>query len=343
MSDPTEATILLAEEHDATRAFLQDNLSADGYRVLVAPDRAKALALLSTAHPDLIVVDVNGQTLELIDAVRSGEGIAGYADPETPMIVLSRDADRLQRIRLLERGGDDVVKKPFAYPELRARIGAVLRRSQATRRGRRMLRAGPVVIDVRSRDVQVRRAAGRAVGDRVPTAPGTRRRSISRLHPRRAPAIGLGPRHIRAHSDPRHARVPASPQAVRGLRRQAGGQCVGRRLPADGRGEHVMSAGGTPGSVEGLYEQLACQRAGQARALLARQVSVERLFAESAAALEDAAGVLLHAATAFISIEGPLPGLFAEQAGALLAVAARFEEAADLSRSGDHGEGEAPR
>ena len=29
MSDPTEATILLAEEHDATRAFLQDNLSAD--------------------------------------------------------------------------------------------------------------------------------------------------------------------------------------------------------------------------------------------------------------------------------------------------------------------------
>jgi DNA-binding response OmpR family regulator len=37
------------------------------------------------------------------------------------MIVLSRDADRLQRIRLLERGGDDVVKKPFAYPELRAR------------------------------------------------------------------------------------------------------------------------------------------------------------------------------------------------------------------------------
>jgi DNA-binding response OmpR family regulator len=155
MSDPTEATILLAEEHDVTRAFLHDNLSADGYRVLVAPDRAKALALLSTAHPDLIVVDVNGQTLELLDTVRSGEGIAGRADPDTPMIVLSPDADRLQRIRLLERGGDDVVKKPFAYPELRARIAAVLRRSQSRRCGRRMLRAGPVVIDVRSREVRV--------------------------------------------------------------------------------------------------------------------------------------------------------------------------------------------
>ena len=37
----------MAEEHDATRAFLADNLTADGYRVLVAPDRAKAIALLS--------------------------------------------------------------------------------------------------------------------------------------------------------------------------------------------------------------------------------------------------------------------------------------------------------
>ncbi len=65
MTPTSLTTILVAEEHDATRAFLADNLTADGYRVLVAPDRAKALALLSTAHPDLILVDVNGQTLAL--------------------------------------------------------------------------------------------------------------------------------------------------------------------------------------------------------------------------------------------------------------------------------------
>ena len=121
--------------------------------MLVAPDRAKAMALLATAHPDLILVDVNGQTLGLVDAVRSGEGVAGRVDPDTPLIVLSRDADRLQRIRVLERGGDDVVRKPFAYPELRARIAALLRRSQL-RRGARMLRAGPIAIDVRSREVR---------------------------------------------------------------------------------------------------------------------------------------------------------------------------------------------
>jgi DNA-binding response OmpR family regulator len=150
----TTSTILVADEHEPTRAFLADQLIADGYRVLVAPDRAKALALLSTAHPDLILVDVNGRTLELLVALRSGEGLAGRVDPDTPLIVLSRDADRLQRIRVLDRGGDDIVRKPFAYPELRARIAAVLRRSEL-RSGARILRAGPIAIDVRSREVRV--------------------------------------------------------------------------------------------------------------------------------------------------------------------------------------------
>src|SRR5581483_8637813 len=154
MSTTTEATILVAEEEEMTRSFLHENLSADGYRVLVAPDRAKALALLSTAQPDLILVDVNGDTLSLIDALRSGEGLAGRADPDTPVIALGRDADRLQRIRLLDRGSDDVVKKPFAYPELRARIAAVLRRSRA-RRSAHILRAGPLRIDIAGRDVRV--------------------------------------------------------------------------------------------------------------------------------------------------------------------------------------------
>jgi hypothetical protein len=90
---------------------------------------------------------------------------------------------------------------------------------------------------------------------------------------------------------------------------------------------------GAAGSVGALYQELACERAGRARAELAREPTVEGLFSQSAATLEDAAGVLLHAAAAFIWLDGPLPGLFAEQAGALLAVSARFEEAADLTRS----------
>ena len=89
----------MAQADDSTRAFLARNLSADGYQVLIGQDRVKALALLSTAQPDLIVVDVNGPTLKLLDTVGAGEGIAVRADPDTPTIVLSRDGDRLQRER----------------------------------------------------------------------------------------------------------------------------------------------------------------------------------------------------------------------------------------------------
>jgi DNA-binding response OmpR family regulator len=138
---------------------MADNLTADGYRVLVAYDRAKALALLSVNQPDLIVIDVNGHTLEVVDAVRSSEGLAGRVDPDTPMIVLSARADRLHRIRVLERGGDDIIQKPFSYPELRARIVAVLRRSER-QRNPRVLAVGALRIDLGAREVTL---AGRPV------------------------------------------------------------------------------------------------------------------------------------------------------------------------------------
>ena len=57
-------------------------------------------------------------------------------------------------MRLFERGGDDVLVKPFSYPELRARIAAVLRRTRP-RPPRPVLSAGPVRIDLRDRRVTV--------------------------------------------------------------------------------------------------------------------------------------------------------------------------------------------
>ena len=48
---------------------------------------------------------------------------------DTPVIILTTHPDELHHVRLLERGGDDVIAKPFSYVELRARIAAVLRRT----------------------------------------------------------------------------------------------------------------------------------------------------------------------------------------------------------------------
>jgi DNA-binding response OmpR family regulator len=150
--------ILIAEENESTRAFLADQLAADGYQTVVADSRRHALHLLATHRPQLVLADLNGQTLGLLDAVRRGEGAAGEIDPHTPVIVLTDGGGELERVRVFDRGGDDVIAKPFSYPELRGRIRALLRRA-CEPRPTRTSRVGTLTVDHLAREVRV--------GDRV--------------------------------------------------------------------------------------------------------------------------------------------------------------------------------
>jgi DNA-binding response OmpR family regulator len=139
--------VLIAETDDVSRLFLADNLEADGYRAVCAADTGEALELLS-ATPDALIVDVNGDTLGVIDAIR--EQTRPHIDPHLPILVLTSHTGELHRTRFLEPGADDVLCKPYSYPELRARLGALLRRADA-RRTPHVLRAGSLRLDVRSR------------------------------------------------------------------------------------------------------------------------------------------------------------------------------------------------
>jgi len=105
-------------------------LTADEYRVRAADSRAGALEILSEDRVDVVVVDVDADTLGLIDAIRVGGGLAGCLDRDVPMIVLTTKADAVHRTRLGDRCGDDVLGKPFSYPELRSGIAAILRRAE---------------------------------------------------------------------------------------------------------------------------------------------------------------------------------------------------------------------
>jgi DNA-binding response OmpR family regulator len=153
--NPT-ARILLAEADGTVRAFLADNLTADGYQVSpVATDQA-ALAELRHGQLaiDLLLVDVNGHTLDLLDQVRDTERPLGSVPSDLPIVVLTSRADGVHRVRLLERGADDVVVKPFSYAEVRARIATVLRRT-APRQARPEIIAGDLRVDLRNRQVTV--------------------------------------------------------------------------------------------------------------------------------------------------------------------------------------------
>jgi len=133
---------------------MADQLAADGYEIALAHTRREALQLLATRRPQLVLADINGHTLGLLDAVRSGQGLAGEIDPRTPMIVLSGRADELARVRVFDRGGDDVVAKPFSYPELRGRIRALLRRAHEPQPAQ-VSRVGALSVDHRTREVRI--------------------------------------------------------------------------------------------------------------------------------------------------------------------------------------------
>ena len=116
---------------------------------------------------------------------------------------------------------------------------------------------------------------------------------------------------------------------------------VGWRLtdpPDRGRRSDAREAGGEaapPGpkaglALEDLYRELAVDRARNARTALAGERDRTRLFAQSAAALEEAAGVLHHAAAAGL---GKPRAALDEHAAGLEAAAARFELAADITRA----------
>jgi DNA-binding response OmpR family regulator len=150
-------SLLLVEDDPVLGTFLAENLAADGYELTVAETVRDGLRELQYKQPDLAIVDLalpDGSGLELIARVREADGLSRL-DPATPLVVLSGRAGELDRVRAFERGVDEYVCKPFSYAELRHRIAAVLRRSNARRLGGR-LRVGDLTLDPASREVRLR-------------------------------------------------------------------------------------------------------------------------------------------------------------------------------------------
>jgi two-component system, OmpR family, KDP operon response regulator KdpE len=145
------AHVLLVEDDEATRASVAANLSAHGYRVAEASDVRSALGSWEAGRPDVILLDLglpDSDGLVLIRRIRR--------DATTPILVLTARDSEPDKVTALESGADDYVTKPFGLPELRARIGALLRRSGGPRSdvgGR--LSLGPISIDVARRAVTV--------------------------------------------------------------------------------------------------------------------------------------------------------------------------------------------
>jgi DNA-binding response OmpR family regulator len=143
-------TILVIEDDPSITMGLELNLSAEGYRVLVAHDGAEGLEKAREDGIDLVILDVmlprlNG--FEVLRALRrSGHAI--------PVLMLSARGAEIDKVMGLELGAEDYVTKPFGVAELMARVRAVLRRDGKGRHERQaVLRAGALEINPATREV----------------------------------------------------------------------------------------------------------------------------------------------------------------------------------------------
>ena len=120
--------VLIVDDDPAVRAALDRALRLDGYEVELAADGREALDRVAEVRHDAIVLDVAMPGLDGLQVCRRLRD----AGDRTPVLMLTaRDAVD-DRVAGLDAGADDYLVKPFALKELKARLRALLRRSEGS-------------------------------------------------------------------------------------------------------------------------------------------------------------------------------------------------------------------
>jgi DNA-binding response OmpR family regulator len=135
--------ILVIEDDLAILRGLKDNLTAESYEVLTAEDGGEGYRLAKEEDPDLIVLDLMLPTLSGYEICRK------LRDDGNSVLILMLTArgEEADRILGLDLGADDYVSKPFSIRELKARVRALLRRSDSASAPPDTLSFSDVVVD----------------------------------------------------------------------------------------------------------------------------------------------------------------------------------------------------
>ncbi len=172
--------ILLAEDDDGLRSVLERGLRENGYVVDAVPDGDQAGTYLRAYDYSVVILDwrmPKQSGLDVLSEARSRR-------LGTPVLMLTARDTTADRVTGLDAGADDYLVKPFDFPELLARIRALLRRPSDARETR--LACGDVAFDPATRSAWV---------GTEPLSLTTTELSILELLLRRAPAV-VGRRSI---------------------------------------------------------------------------------------------------------------------------------------------------
>ena len=140
---------LIVEDDAETAGYLAKGLSESGFTTDVVTGGREGLVRAVAEDYDVAVIDrmlpeVDG--LSIVDAMRR-------AGRRTPVLFLSAKGEVTDRVAGLEAGADDYLVKPFAFSELRARVGALLRRRDGAAAETVTLKVADLEMDLLARRV----------------------------------------------------------------------------------------------------------------------------------------------------------------------------------------------
>jgi two-component system, OmpR family, KDP operon response regulator KdpE len=116
---------LVVEDDPNIVDLIRSNLAVRGFDTVVSADGARALQLLDTEEPDIVLLDLmlpEADGFELCRLMRERSGVG--------IIVVSARGGERDKVTALNMGADDYMTKPFSIEELLARITATLRRTR---------------------------------------------------------------------------------------------------------------------------------------------------------------------------------------------------------------------
>jgi two-component system KDP operon response regulator KdpE len=136
------ARILVVEDEEKLRELVKLWLERAGYKCFDVGNGRAGLRLFYETRPDLVLLDL---ALPDMDGWQLCERIREVS--QTPIIMLTAVGEEAAKVRGLQMGADDYVTKPFGFPELLARVEAVLRRVRAAGQSHEIYRHGELVLD----------------------------------------------------------------------------------------------------------------------------------------------------------------------------------------------------
>ncbi len=123
--------VLIADDDEDIRAFLDITLGLAGFEVFQARDGVEALELVHAHTPDVVVLDVMMPRMDGLETLRRLRHDARTS--HIPVLLLTAKVQRQDAIDGLDSGADDYITKPFDAEEFLARIRSALRRAEQQR------------------------------------------------------------------------------------------------------------------------------------------------------------------------------------------------------------------